>query len=99
MPSIRPRSFRSLDTPAQKKAQQDDFIAYARALADSLTSWRTRMQGRGRFHVGVVTSDPIRAGSSGIVRVDYSVDSTDSPSTKVTVNDDLVLETLAQLRH
>ena len=99
MPSIRPRSFRSLDTPAQKPAQPKDFMAYAKALADSLTLWRTRMQGRGRFRVEVVTSDPVRAGSSGIVRVDYSDESNDTPLAAVTVNDDLVLETLAQLRN
>lgn len=72
MPSIRPRSFKSLDTPAQHRAKLEDFEAYASALAEALTSWRTRTRGRGRFHVDVVTSDPERAGPSGIVRVTYA---------------------------
>jgi hypothetical protein len=33
MPSIRPRGFKSLDTPAQHTAQPDDFTTYASAVA------------------------------------------------------------------
>ncbi|UWU67850.1 SAM-dependent methyltransferase [Bradyrhizobium sp. NC92] len=98
MPSIRPRSFKSLYTPAQHRADAKDFGIYARALAESLTSWRTKTRGRGRFRVSVVASDPARSGSSGIVRVTYSPQSTDWPEVSTSVSDELVLETLAQLR-
>jgi hypothetical protein len=99
MPSIRPRSFRSLDTPAQHTAVVDDFASYARALGGSLTSWRTRTGGRGRFEVSVVTSDPARAGPSGIVRVTYGEEPIGPPTISTEVSDDLVLTTLAQLRN
>lgn len=98
MPSIRPRSFKSLDTPAQHVANTDDFSLYANALAEALTSWRTRTRGRGRFNVVVVAGDPQRAGPSGIVRVTYAEEPTQAPKVGAEVNDDLVLETLAQLR-
>lgn len=98
MPSIRPRSFRSLDTPAQHAADAADFKVYAKALAQSLTAWRTRTRGRGRFEVSVVASDPARAGPSGIVRISYAEHPTSAPKVVTQVNDDLVLSTLAQLR-
>ncbi len=98
MPSIRPRSFKSLDTPAQHRADVDDFDIYARALAEALTAWRTKTRGRGRFHIRVVTSDPSRFGPSGIVRVAYSSESTEPAEVSSAVSDNVVLETLAQLR-
>lgn len=98
MPSIRPRSFKSLDTPAQHRVATADFDAYAKALAEALTSWRTKTQGRGRFRVDVVANDPSRSGPSGIVRVAYVGQSTAPPEVSATVSDELVIETLAQLR-
>lgn len=98
MPSVRPRSFKSLDTPAQHVADAEDFSTYANALADALTSWRTKTGGRGRFAVDVVASDPERAGPSGIVRVSYADGPTQAPKVNSEVGDELVLETLAQLR-
>jgi hypothetical protein len=98
MPSIRPRGFKSLDTPAQHFADADDFSIYARTLADSLTSWRTRTKGIGRFLVNVVASDPDRAGPSGIVRITYDQDRTEAPVVDTQVSDELVLQTLAELR-
>ena len=98
MPSIRPRAFKSLDTPAQHTAKPDAFAVYAHALAESLTSWRSRTRGKGRFRVDVVASDPERAGPSGIVRITYKEKPTAAPVVDTRVNDDLVLQTLAQLR-
>ena len=98
MPSIRPRSFKSLDTPAQHRANLDDFCTYAKILGDALTSWRERTDGHGRFEVSVVANDPARAGPSGIVRVIYADDRTEAASVKTEVNDDLVLTTLSHLR-
>jgi len=99
MPSIRPRSFLSLDTPAQHLAAPKNFEIYARALAESLTMWRTRTRGRGRFRVEVVANDPRRAGPSGIVRVTYIDQTTDGPQLSTEVSDELVLDTLARLRN
>jgi len=98
MPSIRPRSFKSLDTPAQHIAHEKDFGIYATALATSLTTWRDRIGGRGRFHVKVVTNDPTRAGPSGIVKVSYTEKGRAAPSVAAAINDELVIETLAALR-
>lgn len=98
MPSVRPRSFKSLDTPAQHMAGAEDFVTYANALANTLTSWRTKMGGRGRFRVDVVASDPDRAGPSGIVRVSHADEPTQEPEVGAKVSDELVLETLARLR-
>ncbi|RWP03607.1 MAG: DNA methylase [Mesorhizobium sp.] len=98
MPSIRPRSFKSLDTPAQRTADADDFRIYATALADALTAWRDRTGGRGRFHVDVVASDPSRAGPSGIVKVGYVNEANAAPDIASAVNDEAVVATLAALR-
>jgi hypothetical protein len=98
MPSIRPRSFKSLDTPAQRTAGEQDFRIYADALATALTCWRDRTGGRGRFHVDVVANDPARAGPSGIVKVSYAEKGRAAPGFAAVVNDDLVIETLAALR-
>ena len=98
MPSIRPRSFKSLDTPAQRTAGEQDFRIYAAALAAALTTWRDRTGGRGRFDVNVVTSDPTRAGPSGIVKVSYAEQGRGPSGTKAAINDELVIEALASLR-
>ena len=98
MPSIRPRSYKSLDTPAQRTAGADDFKIYAHALAEALTSWRVRTRGRGQFHVDVIANDPSRAGTSGIVRVTFAAKPNAAPEVETALNDELVLETLATLR-
>ena len=98
MPSIRPRSFKSLDTPAQQTADEKDFGIYAKALATALTAWRDRTGGRGRFHVNVVANDPTRAGPSGIVKVSYAEKGQAAPSVAAVINDELIIETLAALR-
>lgn len=98
LPSIRPRSFDRLDTPAQLKAGRPDFESYSQMLADSLTSWRTRMGGQGRFDVQVVANDPSRLGPVGIVSVRYSPKPTADPTADVKVDNELMLEMLARLR-
>lgn len=98
MPSVRPRSFKSLDTPAQHRVTAGDFDIYASALAQTLTAWRTKTRGQGRFQVDVVASDPRRAGPSGIVRVSYVQGPAGEPEVSTTINDELVLETLSELR-
>jgi len=98
MPSVRPRSFKSLDTPAQHRVEANDFNIYARALAEALTAWRTKADGEGRFQVDVVASDPQRAGPCGIIRISYQAQPTGAAEVKTKINDDLVLATLAEFR-
>ncbi|MCP1848207.1 MULTISPECIES: N-6 DNA methylase [unclassified Bradyrhizobium] len=98
MPSIRPRSFKSLDTPAQRTASAKDFGIYAQALADGLTAWRDRTGGRGRFDVNVVANDPARAGPSGIVKISFAAEAQADPGVATGIDDELVIETLAALR-
>lgn len=62
MPSVRPRSFKRLDTPAQDGVETGNFDIYASALAEALTAWRAKTHGEGRFQVDVVANDPRRAG-------------------------------------
>lgn len=98
MPSIRPRSFKSLDTPAQRTAVARNFKIYGNTLAESLTSWRERTGGKGRFHVAVTTSDPKKAGPSGIVRIAYSADDTALAVAEMKIDNDAVQTTLSELR-
>ena len=98
MPSIRPRQFSNLDTPAQKTAQPTDFDIYGSALANALTEWRQRTGGNGRFHVEVMTGDIDRPGSIGTVRIEYTSGDI-APGTAVTrINDQVVRATLSELR-
>lgn len=98
MPSIRPRSYTSLNTPAQRPADKNDVRNYGRALARALMSWRKRTRGKGCFRVDIVTSDPRRAGPSGIVRIKYNGDKTAPATSSAQINDDAVLATLSELR-
>jgi hypothetical protein len=98
MPSIRPRSFRSLDTPTQASADINDLDRYAKALAASLTDWRKSTGGSGRFHVHVVANESGRAGAVGIVRLEYEQAITTAATAGAQANDKLVRELLLQLR-
>lgn len=98
MPSIRPRSFKSLDTLTQQLVKTEQLSAYARSLAEALSEWRERMGGRGRFRVDVVAGDPSRAGPSGIVRVRYEDVLFQGAEYASKISDEIVLQTLDQLR-
>ncbi|MCB1471209.1 MAG: N-6 DNA methylase [Rhizobiaceae bacterium] len=98
LPSVRPRNYKSLDTPIQRPATQKDFDRYATGLAKALTSWRTRMNGRGRFKVEVFASQGDRQGRVGIARVRYDEAPTGPPLAQAQINDAVVLATLAALR-
>lgn len=97
-PSIRPRSFASLDTPAQSRALPQHVKAYSDVLAQALTTWRDRMGGVGTFTVSTVVSGDATPGASGIVRIAYDGESTGRGQTDETVSDELVLLTLKALR-
>ncbi|MBL8547180.1 MAG: hypothetical protein JNL81_12015, partial [Hyphomonadaceae bacterium] len=98
MPSVRPRSYKSLDTPAQHPASKADFALYAKTLADALTSWREKLDGRGHFNVRVVTSQPSREGPQGIVRIVYSAKETTAGVSEIALDDALLSVTLRELR-
>ena len=98
MPSIRPRSFKSLNTPAQQSADRNDIESYGAALAASLTEWRDRTGGSGKFNIAVTASDPEQAGPLGIVRIDHVNTQPEPASVETKVDDALVFETLSTLR-
>lgn len=98
LPSVRPPSLGALFTPAQQLVTLDDYRAYANALGNSLTQWRTRMHGRGQFRISLIGSDANRDGPSGIVRVDYSPRETTDAEVATRIDADLVLEMLPKLR-
>jgi hypothetical protein len=97
MPSIRPRSFRSLDTPAQAPADSKDFKLYAKVLAASLTDWRKSTGGKGQFQVRVVSNERGRAGAIGIVRLEYKQLKTAAGTADTQASDELVRELLSTL--
>jgi hypothetical protein len=98
MPSIRPRSFKSLDTPAQKLARASHLNRYSKVLADSLTDWRKRMGGEGQFHITVMTNDPQRVAPMGIARIKY-VNAPTAPGTaEAHIEDEAVRATLSTLQ-
>ncbi len=98
MPSIRPRSYQNLYTPSQRQPQAKDFAAYAETLATSLTEWRLRTGGKGRFEVKVVTNELGREGPLGIVRVRYRGDATRSATFESETSDQVIQSILAELR-
>jgi N-6 DNA Methylase len=98
MSSIRPRSFRSLDTPAQGQTHPEQVPAYAQTLGDALEEWRDRMGGTGRFTVSTVISEINTVGATGIVRVAYDSGQASPSSIDTTVSDHLVMLTLKELR-
>jgi|TARA_R110000824_G_C15228638_1_gene678249 hypothetical protein len=97
MPSIRPRGYRSLNTPAQQSASKADVEIYAQTLSNELTNWRKRTNGQGRFHVHVVNSEQSRAGPVGIARIEFDDQKTTEGSSSVIVNNDAVIALLSEL--
>jgi len=98
MPSIRPRSFKSLDTPAQKPARVEDFRRYAKTLAEALTGWRKSTGGKGTFGVKVLTSQPNRAGGVGVVGIGYTDAETSAATFTSEIGNQLVQGALSELR-
>lgn len=98
MPSIRPRSYKSLDTPIQQRASKADMEGYASTLARALAMWRDRMGGRGEFHVRVVGMDPRHCGPVGVVRIQLLPEGTGDSTAETELDTALVEQTLAALR-
>jgi hypothetical protein len=97
LPSVRPRAFKSLDTPAQKRARREDLERYARALGEALEEWRVALGGAGHFAVSVQATDPQRSGAMGAVRVEISTDRDGAPEAIVQIENAGVYATLRQL--
>lgn len=98
MPSIRPRSFDSLETPAQSPAQARDLENYARSLKRALTNWRKSTGGDGRFAVAVVANKHVDTGSVGIVRIEFFAANQEPSSAKTERDDEVVRKTLSSLQ-
>lgn len=73
LPSVRPRSYTSLRTPAQARADKSHLDRYAKSLLSSLMEWRHRLGGSGSFAVEVCTVPATAAGPIGAVRVVYDM--------------------------
>ncbi|MCY4584109.1 MAG: N-6 DNA methylase [Chloroflexi bacterium] len=99
LPSIRPRSFSSLDTPAQSRASRKDLDTYGGALSKALADWRVRMRGKGEFNVSTVANRAARAAALGIVRIEYVPNGhVVSSAIHRRIDDEIVQSTLAELR-
>lgn len=83
VPSIRPRSRKSLYTLSQKPARVTDLETYANALGRELTQWRIKKRGVGQFKISVTYSDLDRSGSFGITKVDLASDYNGAAITEV----------------
>ncbi|MBS0470936.1 MAG: N-6 DNA methylase [Proteobacteria bacterium] len=98
LPSIRPRSYSSLNTVAQRTATKADIGRYARALGQSLTEWRKRTGGRGRFDVDVNASTPARAGGIGVAKIAFDNTETTDAAVATTIDDQLAHAALNAVR-
>lgn len=98
LPSIRPRSFKSLYTLTQRPIVRDAMNGYAHALEHALQDWRDRMGGSGDFRVEIVATDPARTGAVGIVRIQYLPEGRSREGIATHIDDALVNETLRALR-
>lgn len=97
MPSIRPRSVKNLYTPAQQPAVISDLDLYGHSLADSLTSWRDRLQGDGSFIVEVIANGS-RDGAIGIVCITCMRDIKRSGKASSVVDPELARAVVSELR-
>lgn len=98
LPSVRPRSFKSLDTPAQQRARRKDLDRYAAALGTALDQWRDAHGGRGHFTVTVQAMNPSQTGAVGAVRVALNPDRQGAATAAVQIEDGAVAATLQALR-
>lgn len=98
LPSVRPRSYKSLYTPRQRPVTAEDLTRYAAALAAELTSWRDRMGGQGHFAVTVLANDPRGVGGLGVVRVQCLPEGIGPADVQTAIDDALVQQTLQALR-
>ena len=98
MPSIRPRSFKSLDTPAQRPVRTADFRRYGKTLAEALTQWRISTGGKGQFLVTVLTSKSKQAGRCGYRERPISRNANGAGNFGTLVDNQLVQITLTELR-
>ena len=98
LPSVRPRNFGRLNTPAQRSADKHDFTIYGKVLAEALAEWRDRMDGVGAFNVAIVANHPDRPGSVGAIRIQYMPEKDVPATTEAMIDDDYLQATLEQLR-
>jgi len=97
LPSVRPRSYKSIYTLIQHRAHRRHVETYARRLQAELESWRTRLKGAGNFSVEVVIMSPETIGPLGTIRVRLTDEElNDKP--KVEQNDHAVEALLAELK-
>jgi hypothetical protein len=97
LPSVRPRSMKSLDTVAQHRATEAQIRDYATTLTQSLDSWSKGLGGRGRFEVSVRIMDPHGAGAMGAIRITLGHENCSPSPSHVDIGDAAVRATLQEL--
>ncbi|HAW54608.1 MAG TPA: DNA methylase, partial [Hyphomonas sp.] len=98
LPSIRPRSFGNLDTPAQTRAGLSDVRSYVRALATALDVWIARTNGNGRFDVSALSSSAHAAGGMGAIRIYYKQNNSLRSKANARSDSDALMALLNQAR-
>lgn len=95
MPSIRPRSHKSLFTPMQQRATKAEIGKYTDRLAKELGIWVARTGGYGQLDIETVFMQPKNIGSLGVVRLEPSKGK--GRKVKTVSDDEHVFEVLNQL--
>ena len=96
-PSIRPRSYKSLDTPLQSPATKTDIEDYAQLLQYELESWTQKLGGFGCFSVEAKLMSPQDVGAIGSIKIKFDPECRQRDFS-VEQNDLAVVAVVAQLQ-
>jgi len=98
MPSIRPRSYKNLNTSAQANASTADVRNYSKTLASELKSWQERTGGSGRFDIKAIASSANSMGGYSVIKIQFKESKREKPNVEHLMDDEMILATLRQLR-
>ena len=99
MPSIRPRSYKSLNTSAQADATNADVRKYSETLANELNDWQRKTGGTGKFDIKAIRSSAKSLGGYSVVNIQFNESKQEKPDIEYLTNDTMVLSLLHQLRN
>ena len=97
-PHLQPGSVENLETPLQRRPDQERTNAYANALRKELLAWSQRRRGHGDLTINITINSASHSGALGIVRITPGPREAD---VDLTVNDaavDTLLSTMSQSR-
>ncbi len=98
MPSIRPRSYKSLNTSAQADASNADVRKYSETLANELNDWQRKTGGTGKFDIKAISSSAKSLGGYSVVNIQFNESKQEKPDVEYLTNDTMVLSLLHHLR-